>query len=133
MAKTLPASYHNNTYNISITAESASSVIDYDAICAACDNIVTVAKDNCDQISKKVRNVKCGKDALAVEDKSMQPLIDEVADFIDTIPGSIETALEDIKNIALTQYNDIQNQNNQAALDKFNSEVATAQSQAQSQ
>lgn len=131
MGITLPASYQNSTYNISITAENAANTIDYEAISSACDNVVKVAKENCDAISKKVRNVKCGKEALSVEDKSMQPLIDEVADFIDTIPDAIEQALEEIKSTSLSKYNEIQGQNNDAALEKFNSEVANAKAQTQ--
>ncbi len=119
MASVQVAVYTDYGNDIYVRANDALQVIDYNAIEAACDDIVNLSKTECESISKKVKNVHCGQDILSVKDKTMEPLIEEVGDLIATIPTYIENTIAEVKNRAETIYIQEQTRLNNDALRRF--------------
>ena len=125
-----PETYYATTKSgvrISETAKDANSDVDYPSIEAACDTIATTLKDELNKISKAIANVQIGKEALCVSDKSMQPVVDEVSDFVKGLPeaGGITSFLDEVKTRALEEHNRIQKEYNEAAESKVKSRASS--------
>ena len=127
MGKTAPRTFNgtsNKGKSVSVTATSASTILDYDGIEAACDDALHIAEDEMKTVSKQLHEVQMGKEALCVEDKDMQPVIDEIGDYVMSIPGQgIAPTLEEIKTKALEVYNSKQDEFNQQAEADFNKQI----------
>ncbi len=127
MGKTAPKTFtgtSNKGKQVSVTAKSASTVLDYDGIESACENAISVANDEMKNVSKQLHDVQMGKEALCVEDKDMQPVIDEIGDYVMSIPGEgIQPTLDQIKEAALTAYNTKQEEFNAEAEAEFNNKL----------
>lgn len=112
------------------TAPSASTVIDYPGIEQACEEIKNVAQNGMDDISDSINKVQVGSDTLGVADKNMQPIVEEVGDFIKSIPEleqSIVPTLEQIKEIALTAYNNKQEELNSQTQSEVDAEASSTE------
>ncbi len=111
--------------HVSVTAESASSKLDYDGVVSACDNALTAAQDAMKEVSSQLHDVQMGKEALCVEDKDFQPMIDECGDYFMKIPAEgIAPTLEQVKDETMTQYNKIQEELNQKAEAEYNRQMS---------
>ena len=127
MGKTAPKTFtgtSNKGKQVSVTAKSASTVLDYDGIESACEEALQTANDEMKAVSKQLHEVQMGKEALCVEDKDMQPVIDEIGDYVMSIPEQgIAPTLEEIKSTALEKYNKKQDEFNQEAEADFNRQI----------
>lgn len=113
---------------ISKTAPSASTIIDYKSIESACDNIMTVANDGMQDISDAINKVQIGSEALSVADKNMQPILEEVSNFIKTLPEQAMSAtIEEAKKRALEVYNEKQDELNEKTRQEVNAEAQSAE------
>lgn len=113
---------------ISKTAPSASTIIDYKSIESACDNIMTVANDGMQDISDAINKVQIGSEALSVADKNMQPILEEVSNFIKTLPEQAMSAtIEEAKKRALEVYNEKQEELNEKTRQEVNAEAQSAE------
>lgn len=121
-----PLTLSDSTTGITVTATSAATKLDYEGISDACDNVLNVAHKEMKKIAKKIEKVQCGKEALAVEDKTMQPVIEEAAELVTTLPNYMEETLESVKAEALKKYNELQGIENDNARTLFNQKVAAA-------
>lgn len=114
-----PETYHATTKSgktISETAQDANSYLDYPSVESAIENVEKVIEEEFKKISNAIANVKMGKEALCVQDTSMQPVIDEMSEFIQGIPGrGITSLLEDTKSKALQIHDDKQREYNEEA------------------
>ena len=127
MAKTQPASYRNNEYDIFVKATDASTRLDYDGVCKACDNILNVSTDEMARVAGNIEKVQLGKETLCVKDKSLQPLVDEVGALIKSLPEQgIAPSLESIKEMSLEIFNNIQTELNDKAKADFDAKVRAA-------
>ena len=127
MTKTQPASYRNSEYNIYVKATEAKTRLDYDGVCRACDNILNVSNDEMGRVASNIEKVQLGKEALCVEDKSLQPIVDEVGALIKSLPEQgIAPSLESIKEMTLEIYNGIQAELNDSAKAEFDRKVREA-------
>lgn len=121
------STYVENYGYVRHTATSANTKIDYNGIVAACDNILELAETGLEKISKDIKNVKVGPEALIVEDKTMEPLMEEIETFVKSIATEgVSPSLEEIKQLALEAYNKIQKDFNDKAMDEFDRKVANA-------
>ena len=124
-----PETYHGTNkagQSISETAKDAASDIDYKAIEAACDKILEVAKDELKKVSKAIGNVQLGANALCVEDKTLQPVVDEVSDFVNTLPEKgMVSFLDEIKSRSLQAHNELQTKYNDEAKEKLRQREAS--------
>lgn len=114
----------DNNVIITRKAENAENYINPKEVRAAIENIKNVVDTGLKQIAKAISEVKCGEEMLVVADKTMQPMIEELAEQIagknrDTeiapLAQQMEKALEDVYENACTAYNDIQGQLNSQA------------------
>ena len=113
---------------ISKTAPSASTIIDYKCIESACENIMTVANDGMQDISDAINKVQIGSEALSVADKNMQPILEEVSDFIKTLPEQAMSAtIDEAKERALQVYNEKQEELNEKTQQEVNAEAQSAE------
>lgn len=127
MAKVQPASYRNNEYDIFVKAADASTRLDYDGVCAACDNILNISTDEMVRVAGNIEKVQLGKETLCVKDKSLQPLVDEVGALIKSLPEQgIAPSLESIKSMSLDIFNNIQTELNEQAKADFDAKVRAA-------
>lgn len=108
---------------ISRQAESAKDkYINPEQVRTAIDNVRNVVDEGFKNIGKAISNISCGKETLAAEDKTMQPIIDEVAEQIaggngDVAPLAIqmEESLEVVYETACDVHDDFQKQLNKQA------------------
>lgn len=129
-----PDTYRNRTYGITETAVNADTILDYNGVVKACDNILNVSKDGMDRIAGNIGKVQLGKEVLCVEDKSFEPIVEEVAQFLKSLPEEgIAPALEEIKAMALEVHDQLQTIENEKASTRFNSRVQQAAQAAQTQ
>ncbi len=100
-----------------ITKES--QIIDKQQIIDGCNKLEAAFQDFT-QCAKLVREaaVTCSPKALSVENSSMQPVIDELADTFFTYEGNIQKVTDAIKRAVEKQYN-----NEVAALQKYQAEL----------
>lgn len=113
---------------ISKTAPSASTIIDYKSIESACDNIMTVANDGMQDISNAINKVQIGSEALSVADKNMQPILEEVSNFIKTLPEqAMSETIAEAKERALQVYNEKQEELNEKTQQEVNAEAQSAE------
>ena len=113
---------------ISKTAPSASTIIDYKSIESACDNIMTVANDGMQDISNAINKVQIGSEALSVADKNMQPILEEVSNFIKTLPEqAMSETIAEAKERALQVYNEKQEELNEKTQQEVKAEAQSAE------
>ena len=106
----------------------ASTIIDYKSIESACENIMTVANDGMQDISDAINKVQIGSEALSVADKNMQPILEEVSDFIKTLPEQAMSAtIDEAKERALQVYNEKQEELNEKTQQEVNAEAQSAE------
>ena len=129
-----PDTYRDRTYGITETAVDANTILDYNGVVKACDKILNVSQDGMDRIAKNVGKVQLGKEVLCVQDKSFEPIVEEVGQFLRTLPEQgIAPALEEIKSMALEAHDQIQTIENEKASSRFKARVLQAQRDAQAQ
>lgn len=122
-----PATYTNSTYNISETATDAKTILDYNGVVSACDKILSTANEGMKKIADNISNVQLGERTLCIEDKSLQPLVDELKNVIKGFPGQgIEPVLEEIKSAAQSRLDEIQTEKNDEARERFDKRVQQA-------
>ncbi len=110
------------------TAPSASTVIDYPGIEKACEEIKNVAQNGMDDISDSINKVQVGSDTLGVADKNMQPIVEEVGNFLKSMPEQeIVPTLEQIKETALTAYNNKQEELNSQTQSEVEAEASSTE------
>lgn len=127
-----PDTYRNSTYGITETAVNANTILDYDGVVKACDKILNVSQDGMDRIAGNISKVQLGKEVLCVQDKSFEPIVEEVAQFLKSLPNEgVSPALEEIKAMALEQHDQIQTIENEKANSRFNARVQQAAREAQ--
>lgn len=63
----------------------ARKILAIDDVDTKCDAIVDAAKNGCDKICKDMNNVQIGKEALSVADKSLEPALEQIGDYIKSI------------------------------------------------
>lgn len=115
--------------SISKKAESASNIIDYKGIEKACDNIIKVANDGMKDISDAINKVEIGSEALAIADKNMEPILEEVSNSIKSLPeqSGMCALIDSIKEKALQAYNRKQVELNDRAQKEINVEAQSAE------
>ena len=120
-----PETYHATTKSgksISETAKDANTYVDYPSIEAAINDAATVIRDEVKKIADAIAKVQIGKEALCVKDKSMQPVVDEVSEYVKGLPDrGIISALDSYKEQALKVHNEKQEEYNQEAQSKVRS------------
>lgn len=127
-----PDTYRDRTYGITETAVDANTILDYSGVVKACDNILNVSQDGMDRIAGNIGKVQLGKEVLCVQDKSFEPLVEEVGQFLKSLPAEgISPALEEIKAMALEAHDQLQTIENEKASSRFNARVQQAQREAQ--
>ena len=83
-----------------------SQIIDLGTINKGCDQIDAAAKDFITCGNKVVSaGSTCNKDALSVDDKSMQPAIEELGESIKALEGKVTGFTGQIRSIASQVYN----------------------------
>lgn len=113
---------------ITKTAPSASTIIDYPGIENACENIKNTAQEGMNDVSDAINKVQIGSDTLGVADKNMQPIVEEVATFVKSIPEQgIVPTLEQIKETALNAYNNKQEELNAQTQSEVEAEASRAE------
>lgn len=113
----------DNNVIIAREAEKAENYINPQEVHAAIENIKTVVDTGLKQIASSIEKVECGKETLVVADKTMQPIVEELAaqiagqDRSEIAPLAIqmESALEEIYERACDAHDDIQQQLNSQA------------------
>lgn len=101
---------------VRVPAKDASTVVDYTSIQAKAADVKKVAYDSLDAVAEKARNINAGGEVLSVEDKKLQPLIEEVADYIGTLAESgIYESLESATETALKVHDQFQEEYNEEA------------------
>ncbi len=113
----------DNNVIITREAEKAENYINPQEVHAAIENIKTVVDTGLKQIASSIEKVECGKETLVVADKTMQPIVEELAaqiagqDRSEIAPLAIqmESALEEIYERACDAHDDIQQQLNSQA------------------
>ena len=113
----------DNNVIITREAEKAENYINPQEVHAAIENIKTVVDIGLKQIASSIEKVECGKETLVVADKTMQPIVEELAaqiagqDRSEIAPLAIqmESALEEIYERACDAHDDIQQQLNSQA------------------
>lgn len=113
----------DNNVIITRKAENAENYINPQEVHAAIENIKTVVDTGLKQIASSIEKVECGKETLVVADKTMQPIVEELAaqiagqDRSEIAPLAIqmESALEEIYERACDAHDDIQQQLNSQA------------------
>lgn len=105
-------------------AESAEATyISPNEVRSAIENIKKVVNEGLKQIASSIEKVECGKETLVVADKTMQPIVAELAaqiagqdrSEIAPLAIQIENALEEIYERACDAHDDIQKQLNSQA------------------
>lgn len=85
---------------------SDSQIIDIGTINKGCDQIDEAAKDFTTSGKKVVSaGSTCNKDALSVDDKSMQPALEELGEEIQALDGKVTDFTAQIRSIASQVYN----------------------------
>lgn len=114
----------DNNVIITKEAESAENYINPQEVRAAIENIKNVVDTGLKTIASAIEKVNCGEEALIVADKTMKPMVEELAEQIagknrDTeiapLAQQMEEALEEVYERACDAYNDIQGQLNTQA------------------
>ena len=113
----------DNNVIITRKAENAENYINPKEVLAAIENIMSVVDTGLKQIASSIEKVECGKETLVVADKTMQPIVEELAaqiagqDRSEIAPLAIlmESALEEIYERACDAHDDIQQQLNSQA------------------
>lgn len=113
----------DNNVIITRETEKAENYINPQEVHAAIENIKTVVDTGLKQIASSIEKVECGKETLVVADKTMQPIVEELAaqiagqDRSEIAPLAIqmESALEEIYERACDAHDDIQQQLNSQA------------------
>lgn len=113
----------DNNVKITREAEKAENYINPQEVHDAIENIKTVVDTGLKQIASSIEKVECGKETLVVADKTMQPIVEELAaqiagqDRSEIAPLAIqmESALEEIYERACDAHDDIQQQLNSQA------------------
>ena len=114
----------DNNVIITREAEKAENYIKPQEVHAAIENIKTVVDTGLKQIAKAISEVKCGEEMLVVADKTMQPMIEELAEQIAGKNRDTEIAplvkdmgieLDKVYERACDAYDDIQGQLNSQA------------------
>lgn len=102
--------------------DASTEYINPEAVRSAIENVKNVVDEGFKSIGKAIANISCGQETLAVEDKTMQPIIDEVAEQIaggdgDVAPLAIqmEESLEVVYEAACDVHDSLQRQLNQNA------------------
>ena len=89
---------------------------------------MTVANDGMQDISDAINKVQIGSEALSVADKNMQPILEEVSDFIKTLPEQAMSAtIDEAKERALQVYNEKQEELNEKTQQEVNAEAQSAE------
>lgn len=123
----LPQTYRDRTYDVTVTAVNADTILDYNGVVKACDNILSVSKDGMDKVASNIEKVQLGKETLCVQDSSLEPIVDEVGQYLKSLPElGIEPALEEIKAMALEAHDQLQTIENE----KANAEYVSRRNQA---
>ena len=79
-------------------------------------------------ISDAINKVQIGSEALSVADKNMQPILEEVSDFIKTLPEQAMSAtIDEAKERALQVYNEKQEELNEKTQQEVNAEAQSAE------
>ena len=113
----------DNNVKITREAEKAENYINPQEVHAAIENIKTVVDTGLKQIASSIEKVECGKETLVVADKTMQPIVEELAaqiagqdrSKIAPLAIQMESALEEIYERACDAHDDIQQQLNSQA------------------
>lgn len=111
---------------ITRTAEDATKYINPDEVKTAIEAIKETVNAGLKNIAKAIENIKCGEDTLVVADKTMQPIINELAsqiagqdrdedDAIAPLANQMEEALEEVHECACNACDDIQQKLNSQA------------------
>ena len=97
--------------------DASTEYINPEAVRSAIDNVRNVVDEGFKNIGKAIANISCGQETLSAEDKTMQPIIDEVAEQIaggdgDVAPLAIqmEESLEVVYETACDVHDDFQKQ-----------------------
>lgn len=106
---------------MAITSES--QLIDITAIDNGC-NIIESASEDYITCAKHIKNAagSCSGEALAVEGKTMQPSLEELAAAVETIRDNIYSFTSEIRNVAMQIYTQ-----QQAQLQEYREEQARIQ------
>ena len=117
---------HKNKKGVSNMAygiTSESQLIDLATRESAVEKIKSTAADftNCASVVRDASS-ECNAEALSVEGATMQPTIDDLAEQIDSIKGSVEALAENILSVATEVYN-AQSQELQAYQEKLRREA----------
>lgn len=116
---------------VQVTAKSASELdINPTEVETACQKIKEVAEESFDIIGSRIMTVECGRETLAAEDSSMEPVLEETGKAIKTIPNQIDSILEEINSEAVKAHDQKQRRYNEEARTSFNAKVSAAETQA---
>lgn len=124
--------YVNGYGMVIVSAKDASALdINPEEVKATCDKITKVAKEHFDKIGDAISKVQCGKEALSVQDTTMQPVLEETGKAIKEMVKNISPYLEDAQAQAMEMHDMKQQQYNDEALQQFERKLASAETQAQ--
>ena len=91
---------------------------DIDGVDAKADGLVTAASEGCDAIVKEINNVQIGQETLSVADSSLEPALQEVAEYIGSIAEGakgVSATAEEIKGKAAESFTKLQTEENERA------------------
>ncbi len=99
-----------------VRAQSASTKLDIDAIFAACNSIDSVAEnilDYADSFDEQV--VKLDENVLSVDGQTIEGVAADYSAYFSNTYSGIKASTQNIREIAASQYNKIQNELNEEA------------------
>lgn len=111
-----------------VSANSASKDLDCKKIQQIAVSAQTDIGKSLKNIGTKLRNIDAGKNVLSVEDKSLEPLIEAIAEEVEkNIPTSIDAFFEEISTTAEKSYNQIQEAYNTQAQEEAERQAAASE------
>ena len=108
-----------NVVLVTKTADDANSYVNPGDVASAVADLDATVSKGLEQIRGRLKNVAVDADGnmLSVEDATMEPVINEAAESLDTIMPSLEAGFQDIIDFAVGEHNKKQLEYNRAAYD----------------
>ena len=87
-----------------------------DDVDARCDDIAKAAKEGCKSINNDIKNVQIGQETLSVADSSLEPALEEVGNYIDSIAtAGVEATTNEVKEEASAAFEKLQKEEDERA------------------
>lgn len=127
-----PEKYGPGQYTNKVFQYDAREKLAIDDVDAKCDAIVTAATEGCKNINDAIKNVQIGQETLSVADSSLEPALEEVGDYINSIATEgIQKNLEPVKEQAASAFAKLQEEENARAKADYEAAEAAAKAAAE--